>query len=90
MGQLVATNKTLKRLAAEGKIEGREALAELARGLSRQLDHDDPDATLAGIAAVSKELRAVLTQLEQVPDDRDGDIDDEFRRLLSAPPMGDT
>lgn len=88
MGQLAATNKTLKRLHAEGKVEGREALAELARALSRRLDVDDPDDTLAGIAAVSKELRAVLAELEQAIDDDDDDLDDELRRLMSSP-LGD-
>jgi molecular chaperone GrpE (heat shock protein) len=88
MGQLSATNKTLKRLAAAGKVDGREALAELARALSRRLDDDDPDATLAGIAAVSKELRAVLAELELAPDDGDDDFDDELRRLMRSP-LGD-
>jgi hypothetical protein len=89
MGQLTATNKMLKRLATEGKVEGREALAELARALSRRLDDDDPNATLAGIAAVSKELRAVLAELELSLDDGDDDFDADFRRNFSAPEVGD-
>jgi hypothetical protein len=88
MGQLTATNRTLKRLAAEGLVEGREALAELARSLSRTLDDDDPNATLAGIAAVSKELRATLAELGKA---RDVSVGDEAQRFLDglSSPVGD-
>lgn len=84
MGQLAETNKLLRRLKREGRLEGREPLAELARGLSKALDADDPDATLAGIAAVSKELRQVLAALVEEVTNDDDDLDAELRRLMRS------
>lgn len=73
----------IERLLARLDLQGKEPMAELARTLACALDADDPDATLAGIAAVSKELRAVLADLEKPVDDGDDDLA-EFRRVMSS------
>lgn len=75
-----ATRTTLAKLKAEGKLEGREALAELAVTLSRVLDGD------AGlvVAAVSRELRATLNELGKAHDSV-GDEAEHWLAGLSAP-----
>jgi hypothetical protein len=74
-----ATVQTLEHLRAAGKLEGREALAELALTLARTLD-GDPGLV---VAAVSRELRATLMELGK-PHDSVGDEAESWLAGLSS------
>lgn len=67
------TSASITALRKAGRLEGREAHAELALLLARTLDEG---AGLA-VAAVAREFRATMAELERV-DDGDGDGEDEF------------
>lgn len=75
-----ATRQTLRRLKDEGKLDGREALAELAVTLAKVLD-GDPGLV---VAAVSRELRATIVELRK-PHDSVGDEAESWLAGLSSP-----
>lgn len=78
-----ATRLTLKGLEDDGKLEGREALAELALTLARTLD----DGAGLAVAAVSRELRATIVELGK-PHDSVGDEAESWLAKLRSP-VGD-
>ena len=80
----LAVERSLKRLTADGLVDGRDAHCELALTLAQRIDRYSWVEPGAGMASLARELRATIEALEGEHEDGDGDVWERLSRELSA------